>query len=598
MPSERSFSINQITITEEEDDFGVVEENRDRRGNNRGKTQEDEHVRQASRRVQWASTALVVYLILAGLGCAVGTAWSIRRREAEHYEDAFYASANALAAALPRDLQNMLVSLQVMAQELQTHDNHNWPYVKLPSFPSQAATLNQLAGAKQWTLLPVVRDPVKWEQWLLDEETDTSNTPSVNSPEAILSEAIQLPAWQTFPVDATTRTGENISDWLSIPSLASTLRYVLKFKKHVLSPVYQDSIDLESNPSQWQSTLFYPVVAVETADVNSTVVAILAATFTWRYKIVNNTPQSGTDLMETVVYSSCVDDDAHVVNQALFLPSQGKAHSADSTPSADLQMTISLKDVFGDDNPCHTTVLMLSVDEEKRVYHSIAPLWSAIACVGVFLMALTLYALVYYRVSDRHQLVLKQNAKSSAFVSTLFPQSFRDRVMSNMMDSRGMLSHVSEETGESAMLEEAHFEDGEKTECRPEIVKPDKSSDFSPPEENASTREPPTIRLKSFLRESTNPSKSTLDAKPIADFFPNCTVLFADVSMNTIATIPIANIINNSLERTCFCVLRFAALRPGRLSANQFKSLHSSKICTRSLIDQRGRWESSRWVDT
>ena len=535
MASERSFSVNQITITEgEEEDFGVLEESRLEQSTSKFKLQEDQAVREASRKIRWASIALVTYLILAGVGCAIGTAWSIRRREGDDYEESFYTAASTLADALPRDLQRMLWSLQVLAQDLQTESqqlNMTWPYVTISSFHTKAATINELLGAKQLTLLPVVRDTATWEKYAklygtqeggngIDESLEDSfmahgmhDAPG-SSQETLTNEGIVLPAWQSFPIDQSSTGADLNADWLSLASLAPSLEYVLESKQPAVSPLHQNSIEYLS--VQWQSTLLYPVV-----ESDGNVVAVLAGTFDWVDKVHDNTPLTGSTLMETVVHSSCSSDNDDRQDTLLLLTTVGNK-LIDVAPSHDFQVPVSFSGLLGESAPCQTVLEILSIDEEeKREYRSIAPLWSGIICLGIFLMALTLYALVYSFVHARHLLVLKQNAKSSALVSSLFPNNFRDRIMSNMMDSRGVLSHISEATGETTALE-----DSKATGLS---VSPESNETSERSDSLGKTRELPKMRLKSYLRENSKPGESIINAKPIADFFPNCTVLFADI---------------------------------------------------------------------
>ena len=230
MASERSFSINQMTLTEgDEDEFGVVEENRVASNNNSSssnKLHEDDIVRQASRRVRWASHALVSYLVLAGLGCAVGTAWTIQTHQVDQYEHDFDTAASTLGSALTRDFQRMLGSLQVLTHTLQQSSQLQWPYVTVPTtFAAQAGIIHQqvMGGVQQLTLLPVVHNITQWQAFVASQSQQRNNDEMESS---LWKNDESLTALETPPNtnDAavfvtTTHEGNNPENHVMLPAL-------------------------------------------------------------------------------------------------------------------------------------------------------------------------------------------------------------------------------------------------------------------------------------------------------------------------------------------------------------------------------------------
>ena len=169
MASTRSFSINQITITDsEDDDFGDIEEVTIPP---EAMVMEDEYLSPASQRVRWAGNALLGYLVVAGVLCATGSAFGIRKREQDEFEADFATAAQTVADAVPKDLQRMQHSMKLFALDLQESSRNlglTWPYVTLSSFEQKANTLNQLLGTEQLTLLPVVRNETAWVYYALE----------------------------------------------------------------------------------------------------------------------------------------------------------------------------------------------------------------------------------------------------------------------------------------------------------------------------------------------------------------------------------------------------------------------------------------------
>jgi class 3 adenylate cyclase len=101
-------------------------------------------------------------------------------------------------------------------------------------------------------------------------------------------------------------------------------------------------------------------------------------------------------------------------------------------------------------------------------------------------------------VQQRTKAVLESALESRAIISSLFPEKFRDRLLVNDAD----------------------------------VDTPQKDRTFGEAVENKAMQ-PAKMRLKSFIEEApkaNNADISVMQTKPIADLFPHCTVLFADIA--------------------------------------------------------------------
>jgi hypothetical protein len=129
---------------------------------------------------------------------------------------------------------------------------------------------------------------------------------------------------------------------------------------------------------------------------------------------------------------------------------------------------------------CHYTV---SIYPSQDFYpSSSSPGIMTFAVAIIFAFAIFMF-FVYDRLVERRQkLVLDKAVQSTAIVSSLFPKNVRDRLMQTSIEK-------------------------------------DKSGS------NAAFR---NSRLKSLMGEETN--ENAENSKPIADLFPNCTVMFADIA--------------------------------------------------------------------
>lgn len=152
--------------------------------------------------------------------------------------------------------------------------------------------------------------------------------------------------------------------------------------------------------------------------------------------------------------------------------------------------------------PYILTVYPSSSLEDEYVTYKPTLYTSCVALAFVFISAV---AITYDCVVQRRlKTVLDSALESRAIVSSLFPANVRDRL----------------------------FEDDGKNKKK-ERTFGDSNDDKNPDKDRALTSHPAKLRLKNFLHEG--PAAGAQDAnilltKPIADLFPNCTVLFTDIA--------------------------------------------------------------------
>ncbi|CAB9526583.1 Receptor-type guanylate cyclase gcy [Seminavis robusta] len=156
---------------------------------------------------------------------------------------------------------------------------------------------------------------------------------------------------------------------------------------------------------------------------------------------------------------------------------------------------------------CTIHLEVYPTDVFYQSYHNSTPIVLTLAVAVVFLVAVAMF-LVYDRLVERRQkLVMNRAAQTTAIVSSLFPENVRDRIMSQQAagrkaDKRGS----SHERGSTVRNSGSNFL-------------------------------APSRRLKGYLigngetgGEQDDQQVDPFDDTPIADLFPHCTVLFADIS--------------------------------------------------------------------
>lgn len=150
---------------------------------------------------------------------------------------------------------------------------------------------------------------------------------------------------------------------------------------------------------------------------------------------------------------------------------------------------------------CPLTLHVYPSEEMRAIFTSWNPIILTGAVLAIFSFVSLVFYLYDYKVERRQTTVLNTAVRSTAIVSSLFPSEVRDRLYPA-----------------TAAADDAK----QKSSRRSSSVLPDTAKG----------------KLKSFLREtgvSTNPSLDSstsvmLEGAPIAELYPDTTVLFADIS--------------------------------------------------------------------
>jgi hypothetical protein len=143
---------------------------------------------------------------------------------------------------------------------------------------------------------------------------------------------------------------------------------------------------------------------------------------------------------------------------------------------------------------------MSSHDEVLRIEGN--PILCTIFVLALFAIAMALLLRYNCLVEERQERVLRQAINSTLIVSSLFPEGVHDR----LLETTSM--------GISAIQEYCEEEED------------DHSTDSSR-KSGLKSKGPKLLPMNAATRESVTPygDSKTLESKPIADFFPNCTVM-------------------------------------------------------------------------
>jgi hypothetical protein len=134
------------------------------------------------------------------------------------------------------------------------------------------------------------------------------------------------------------------------------------------------------------------------------------------------------------------------------------------------------------DGDCHYTLSIYPSQVFKDEYSTNTPAILTFVVSGIFALAIVMFFFYDNLVERRQTLILNKAVQSTAIVSSLFPKNVRDRLMQTTDETDNYGNQIG-------------------------------------------IRNP---RLKSLLGETAKGNEA--NSQPIADLFPNCTVLFADIA--------------------------------------------------------------------
>lgn len=386
----------------------------------------------------------------------------------------------------------------------------DFPTVTIPDFPSTSQTARELLGLSGVWWLPVVTNDTKakWEEYapnhadwipsfdskqvemrLRSSRVATARKLASIRPEifnadgsAAVGEGPFVPLWQMFPADdAEHLVNMNL---LSVDEWQTPITQVLNSGIPTWGPILDAR---ESNRSPI-SAFLYPVWSSRSGS-ETKVEAIVVLLSPWTSMLMEEKVfPSGMDLM-AVVSDSCQRD----VNVTFNLKTQEFQGWNRATPTRGDDRSALHSELELSSASCNYTISFYPPVQPSSNHKAF---WRALLTAFVFALVGTVFALYDVLVARRQKVVLEHAIQSRAIVSSLFPEQVHDRLFRR------------ESLGEAADL--SNDEDNTQDDTSLVFFEPTKQ------------------RLRSFLDQNGDLSEGAGgNLKPIADLFPNCTVLFA-----------------------------------------------------------------------
>jgi hypothetical protein len=444
-----------------------------------------------------------------------------------------------------------------------------WPFVTSPNFAAHAGTLLRQTGSNSLTVTPIVRPKhrdewgrysVAHQVWLQEgfeymmattpgstTATTTTSTGAANTsataPEIVpyiwsdfetlftdpgalpppLMEPMSLgedtdddshyfcPFWQSAWTDS-----PNIYvnyDAVDAPGFNVIYEQVLREKTYILSHVNNDHAELGSWPESYMVVPIFNHTRQpgDIDDSSGKVVATLVSLLPW-HKYFDNLVPEGIDGIYLVVRDTCSNAFTYMINGPVVdYLGAGDWHEPyynDLEVSTNFTMYTTGATIAA----CQNTLHIYPSHEFHSTYVSRKPLAYTGAAIAIFLLTALVFIVYDWLVEKRQDKVMTTATRSTAIVSSLFPENFRDRIMVEQQQDNA-------DSGDKG--KNSNNGDGWKLD---HIV--GRRSSYSSPhhQQQRCHSQHPHPQPRGI------PTGTFSFQKPIADLFPNTTVLFGDIA--------------------------------------------------------------------
>jgi class 3 adenylate cyclase len=391
--------------------------------------------------------------------------------------------------------------------------NSTWPNVTFNHFEARGAGYQQVSGARVVYMAPIVQDLDSWNSYSLEHQAwikesymmrGDTRTPDpieqqvyrredgVMIPE-INGDEFYLPIWQASaaPYD-TSIFNLNL---LSVPELVRDFDLMMKTKEPVLtniidfSTVIGGDVESENMTELQESALMFPIFD-SFGGSSGNIVGVIFAVVPWIDRF-SKLLHDGSDNIICVLRNACGDVFSYGIqgSQSTYL---GSGDSFVDTKFAYLEHVVFIGVDAVDKRVCEYTMHLYPTAEMEANYQSDRPFVYTAVVAAIFVFACTVFVVYDWLVAMRLKKVNKAASKSATIVASLFPDGVRSRLLN--------------------------------------------------PEELILRKSKTTkSQLKAYLQDDSGPlalNKATrgevdheiLQSKPIADLFPNTTVIFADIA--------------------------------------------------------------------
>lgn len=513
----------------------------------------DSIARREDRAVKLLKVVVVVLLLVAAVCLSLLTLSYTRSDQRQRFDTEYMGFASKITDTFRRKGRLRAWSSYSLAVAYTSEFSrlNSWPNVTLWDFGRRAIGPVVMADTEGLGFAPLVTNETRaqWEAYAVenyeellrsvysgpqhDEDMDIeqmmnrSNQSEVHLGIQSDGAGPYSPVWQTAPYPSFQYSF--LSDLMEVEYIRTAIEAMMAIREPVVSRVLN-----EGGPPQ--SLVLFPVF--RNFSVSSDVVGSVLVPFQWKKFFMNILPSTGVGLI-VVLRNTCGQANTFEINGASvnFL---GKGDLHDNKYDED-ELSCSLTHIppkgsgWGNFNItrakkvwptldelscelqenssyCEHTISVYPSDRLVDEYDSNEPTVYTVTVAMIFVFTTTVFFIYDCLVERRQRKVINTALRSNAIVRSLFPEMVRDRVFENTMESRQDWMRRQRISADKTIKSRS----GEQT---------------VPASVQSPLSDTPTLRLKSYLTDTPGvTSQSDFDCEPIAEMFPDTTVMFADIS--------------------------------------------------------------------
>lgn len=560
--------------------------NHDHHHHHRERIPDNAAVIRASRKARMLRI-LVVIVFTAFTICLPLTIYIFTQRNADkNFEDVLSTLTVKLISSVQLKLAEKLSAMDAFGRAFTSYElsaDETWPMLALPDFELRGAHANELGDFLSVGFLPLVDSSLRdtWEsniqsnlQWLADAEDICGDSSvsidilQVNQTGGLsrdLSDGPFLPVWQHIPTEASminfnylshpqfsdaasaamSTATITLSQLENLESLGEAQALFKDYYSCLLSKTSDESSEYQNQPI---FTIFYPVFDSFSKESRQ-IVGLLSALVDFENLFAEALAGDMGGIL-AVLDNSCGNAFSFQIDGRLsnYLgpydfhnPKYDNLIKRFDLSSTEFE---SASEVPLDTTYCPYTLRIYPQDALYDEYNTNKAEVAAIIALCVALFVACIGLMYDYYLHERMKNVENAAEASRAIVSSLFPENVRDRMLGTQDESRRGSNDSKRAhgvaVGEGTPSRRTSNENGSIVE---DIIKPI-ATPISSMMAGVASLAPAKMRLRFFLHEE-DLQKSThgdpladdhdddhaLDPNiaPIADLFPHCTVLFADI---------------------------------------------------------------------
>jgi len=481
---------------------------------------------------------LMVYLVLI-VSCVTASTLAYfftRDQEEDDYRNDFKVYADEVKRVAKDVIQTKIDVGESLSIQITSYANDNgflFPFVTLPDFERVSANLRHMANTDFISFISLVPREKKAEfenytlynnEWVQEGlevqglgDVDPGPIPSfivdlvqmfgVARPDPNALENLYFaPTWQTGPAPFNAST--LLSDVFVNPQLLPSIERILSEGTVQITPIFKIVIPNTAAGVELERPFEVPHSAMtngiyDTLEGNGNLVGFVYTSVPWN-DFFNGILSEGTGDIEVVVSENCGEAGDSKMTFVLdgeesYLKAFEDAH--DPKFDSRRESTVLTNEEFeaGEDGRCRYELEIYPTNKLKNTYDSNEPLIYSIVVAMIFVFTTMVFLVYDWAVQRRQWMIIRAARKTQAIVSSLFPKNVQDRILKDVDDE---------------VQREAN---------KPLVTRGNRTKD----------------QLQNFLKgkdgvaaaeeEAQMPTPGARSSKPIADLFPEATIIFADI---------------------------------------------------------------------